>query len=227
MVATMLAVSGTVLAYLISRSLFLRYQHPLCNVVLLGTALVISGLLLSGTPYEAYIPAKEFMTLLLGPATVALAIPLYKNRQLVQRHSLTIALSVGGGALISMSSAVVLAEGLGLGRDVAMAAAPKSITAPIAIEIARLIGGDPALATAFVVATGTLGSAFGPAILTRSRISGRVARGLALGTVAHAQGVGMALAENETAGAMASCAMAIAAVFLSAVAPLVLQYSGW
>ena len=90
--------SLTIAAYLVSRWLFFRYGHPLFNMVLFVTILMIALLTLSSTPYSAYEPAKEFMTFLLGPATVALAIPLYKNRELLRRHGLAI-----GGSVASSS----------------------------------------------------------------------------------------------------------------------------
>ena len=212
----------TVGAYLVSRWLFFRYGHPLFNMVLFGTILMISLLVISGTPYSAYEPAKEFMTFLLGPATVALAIPLYKNRELLRRHGLAIGGSVAAGSLTSMVLVVLLSKAGGLSQAVLISALPKSVTAPIAIEIAQLSGGDPALAVAFVVATGTFGGSLGPTLLRWCGIRLPEARGLALGTVAHAQGVGMALLEGEASAAMASSAMAIAAIFTSFAAPVLL-----
>ena len=212
----------TVGAYLVSRWLFFRYGHPLFNMVLFGTILMISLLVISGTSYSAYEPAKEFMTFLLGPATVALAIPLYKNRELLRRHGLAIGGSVAAGSLTSMVLVVLLSKAGGLSQAVLISALPKSVTAPIAIEIAQLSGGDPALAVAFVVATGTFGGSLGPTLLRWCGIRLPEARGLALGTVAHAQGVGMALLEGEASAAMASSAMAIAAIFTSLAAPVLL-----
>lgn len=211
-------------AYRLSRWLFFRYGHPLFNMVFFGTMLVMLVLFVFQIPYSAYEPAKNVMTTLLGPATVALAIPLYKNRAALRRDGLLICASVAVGSLISMSLVIFFTKLGALSKLVVISALPKSVTAPIAIEIAQLAGGDPALAVAFVVATGTLGGAFGPAVLRLLGITRPEARGIALGTVAHAQGVGMALLESESAGAMASCAMAIAAIFTSLVAPVMLFF---
>jgi predicted murein hydrolase (TIGR00659 family) len=221
---TILTIVATVLAYSLSRYLFLRYQHPLFNMVLLGTLLVIAVLLSLRLPYEAYAPGKEIMTFLLGPATVALAIPLYKNRGLIKQYGLLICGSVALGSTISMLMAMLFCKLGRLDPAVIISITPKSVTAPIAVEIAQISGGDPSLAAAFVVATGTFGSALGPTLLSWVRISHPNARGLALGTVAHAQGVAMALMEGEDRGAMASLAMAIAAIFTSLVAPFLVAY---
>ncbi|GBG56805.1 membrane protein [Sporomusaceae bacterium FL31] len=211
-------------AYCLSRYLFLRYNNPLFNMVLLGTAIVIAGLMAFQIPYATYAPAKEIMTFLLGPATVALAIPLYKNRTLIRKYGFVIFGSVAIGSLVSMASAMLIAKFGGLSQAVIISSAPKSVTAPIAVEIAQITGGDPSLAAAFVVATGTFGSALGPTLLTWFKVSNPRARGLALGTVAHAQGIAMALMESEDRGAMASLAMAIAAIFTSLIAPLLVRF---
>jgi len=212
----------TIGAYRISRWLFFRYGYPLFNMVLFGTILVMSVLLLFKIPYSVYEPAKNVMTILLGPATVALAVPLYKNRVLLRQQGLIICGCVAAGSLVSMLLIIGFARWGALNDLVMVSALPKSVTAPIAIEIAQLSGGDPSLAVAFVVATGTFGGAMGPTLLRWLGIVHPEARGIALGTVAHAQGVGMALLEGESAGAMASSAMAIAAIFTSFMAPVLL-----
>lgn len=212
----------TLVAYRISRYLFLKYPNPLFNVVLLGTTIVICTLVALDIPYAPYAPASEIMTFLLGPATVALAIPLYKNRQLLKDFGFLICLSVAAGSFVSMASAMLIIKLGGLPAGVMIAAGTKSVTAPVAVEIVRLAGGDPSLAVAFVVATGTLGGALGRDVLTWFRVKDPMARGLALGTVAHAQGAAMGLMESETTGAMGSSAMALAAVFASLFAPLLI-----
>lgn len=220
----LLTIIVTLFAYLFSRFIFLKYQSPLLNVVLLGASMVIATLLLLDIPYSSYIPAKDIMTFLLGPATVALAIPLYRSRDLLKKYGFIICVSVAAGSTVSMAIAMLIAKLGGLSNEVIISAGPKSVTAPIAIEIAQISGGDPGLAVAFVVATGVFGAAVGPALLNWFKISNPSARGLALGTVAHALGVVMALMENEESGAMASAAMALAAIFTSIIAPFMIFY---
>lgn len=212
----------TLIAYRIARYLFLKYPNPLFNMVLLGTTIVIGVMVICDISYAPYEPASKIMTFLLGPATVALAIPLYKNRQLLKDFGFLICLSVAAGSFLSMASAMLIIKLGGLDAGVMIAAGTKSVTAPVAVEIVRLAGGDPSLAVAFVVATGTLGAAFGRDILTLARIKDEMARGLSLGTVAHAQGAAMGLLESEKTGAMGSSAMALAAVFASLFAPLLI-----
>ncbi|MCE5285591.1 MAG: LrgB family protein [Pelosinus sp.] len=213
----------TIGAYKLSRWLFFRYGSPLFNMVFFGSVLVILTLIIFKIPYSMYEPSKDVMTFLLGPATVALAIPLYQNRMVLRKKGVRIIGCVVMGSLASVFSVILIGIGSGMEKFVVISAIPKSVTAPIAIEIAQISGGDPALAVAFVVATGTFGGAMGPTLLKWLGIVEKDARGLALGTVAHAQGVGMALIEGDSPGAMASSAMALAAVFTSIIAPLLVM----
>ena len=212
----------TIGAYVLCRFLSMRYRNPLVNVVILSAALIIIGLLICKLPYEAYIPGKDIMTFLLGPATVGLAVPLYKNKHLLKQYSIAIFVGIGAGSLVSIVTVMLIALAGGLAREVVISIAPKSVTIPFAVEIAKIAGGNPSLAAAFVVATGTVGSIVGPILLTWVHIKSPIARGLALGTVCHGQGVAMALLEGEEQGSMAGVAMALAGVFTSAVAPFLI-----
>lgn len=209
----------TVAVYLATRAIFLAWRHPLLNPVFLSTIVIIAALKLGGFTLEDYRPAKEAMTFLLGPATVALALPLYNNRKVLKSHAPAVAAGVLAGSLATMAAALLLGRLLHLDGTVLLSLAPKSVTVPIAVEISRLSGGEATLTAAFVVATGMIGSILGPAALSLLRVKEPVARGLALGTVSHGQGTAVALLEGETAGAMSGVAMAIAAVFTAVIAP--------
>lgn len=217
---TPLAIAATLVIYLAVRHLYLRLRHPLLNVVGLSAGLVIALLLACGLSYADYTPAKDIMTALLGPATVGLAVPLYRQRQLLRRLGLVIAGSVALGAALAMLSAALIAQFGGLSREVVMSILPKGVTIPIAVEIARINQGIPALAAAFVVATGTLGSLLGGWLLNLAGIRCAVARGLALGTVSHGQGTATALMEGQRQGAMAGLAMILCGLFSAGFAPL-------
>jgi len=210
-------------AYLLCKALYLRHPHPLLNVVLLGAGLVIATLLALRIPYQAYVPGRQLMTALLGPATVGLAVPLYRHRGLMRRYAPAIVAGVGLGALASMLVAVFIALAFGLPREILLSLLPKSVTIPFAVEIARIQGGSPGLASAFVVATGTLGSVFGAPLLNRAGIRNPVARGLAMGTGAHGQGTAMAFQEGEREGSMAGLAMTLSGLTTAAIAPLVVR----
>jgi predicted murein hydrolase (TIGR00659 family) len=209
----------TVGAYLATRRIFLRFKFPLLNPVFLSTLVIIAVLKGTGGTLESYQPAKEAMTFLLGPATVALALPLYKNRSVLRNHALPVFAGVVAGSLATIAAVLIAGRVAGLARGVLISLGPKSVTVPIAVEISRIAGGEPTLTAAFVVATGMIGSILGPTLLSALKVRNPVARGLALGTVSHGQGTAVALMEGETAGAMGGVAMAIAAVCTALIAP--------
>ena len=219
--STVLCILGTLLAYMAVRALYLRYRHPLINIVALGAAIIITVLVVCDISYAVYEPAAKIMTVFIGPATVALALPLYRYRQVLLRYILAILGSVCAGAFVAMFSAGLIARLGGLPQEVVISIIPKSVSIPFAIEIAGLYGGIPSLAAAFVVATGTLGSLMGGWTLNLAGVKDPFARGLSLGTVAHAQGTAAALQEGEEQGAMAGLALILAGIITAAIAPVV------
>lgn len=220
-IATLVYIILTLAAYIAIRRLYLKYTHPLLNVVVLSAALVIAVLVAGEIPYESYVPAKDIMTILLGPATVGLALPLYRYRHLLRQYAAAIVSSVAVGSLLAMFLAGFIAKLGGLPEDVVMSILPKGVSIPFAIEVAKMYDGIPALAAAFVVATGTLGSLVGTWVLTVFGIQNPMARGLALGTVSHAQGTAAAMMEGEQQGAMGGLALILAGILTAAFSPLV------
>ncbi len=216
---TVFTIVLTIGIYWISLKIYLKIKNPLLTPLLLSTTAIILILLFSGITFEQYKPGKAIMTFLLGPATVGLALPLYLNRQLLRRMFLPILIGMACGSVSTLTTAVVLAQLSGLDTLLVTSIATKSITAPIAIEISRIIGGDPAIAVAFVIFTGTLGSMIGASFLSFCKISNPVARGLAMGVTSHGQGTAAILQEGQLQGAMAGVAMALSAVFISLIAP--------
>ena len=217
----------TLAAYAVFRRLYLRHNaHPLLNVVILSSAAVAGVILALNIPLDTYAQGRDIMTFPLGPATVGLAVPLYRCRKLIGQYALAIAASVACGSLLAMLSAGLIARWGGLPREVVMSIIPKGVSIPFAVEIASLSGGIPPLAAAFVVATGTLGGLIGAPLLTRLRITDPVARGLSLGTAAHAQGTAAALMEGQLPGSMAGLAMILAGMFTAACAPLAVWLLG-
>ena len=214
----------TVAMYFISRKLYLKTKNALLTPLLISTTAIILILHYSGITFEQYKPGKDIMTFLLGPATVALALPLYLNRHILRELLIPILIGIASGAVATLTTAVILAKFSGLEPLIVASIAPKSITAPIAIGIVINTGGDPALAVAFVVFTGTLGSMIGASLLTICKIDNPVARGLAMGVTSHGQGTATILQEGQTQGAMAGAAMALSAIFISFIAPLYIPW---
>ena len=221
---TIFVIILTIVLYVLSCKFYYKTKIALLTPLLLSTVAIIAILKLSGITFEQYKPGKSIMTFLLGPATVALAVPLYLNRKILRESFVPILIGIISGAVATLTTAVVWGRLSGLDRWLTASLAPKSITAPIAIEISRIIGGDPAISVAFVVFTGTLGSMIGASLLTLCRITNPVARGLAMGVTAHGQGTATILQEGQAQGAMAGVAMALAAIFISFIAPFYLPW---
>jgi predicted murein hydrolase (TIGR00659 family) len=219
-----LAIISTVVVYRLSRHAFLKYRYAVLSPVFLSTLVIMAGLVVFRIPFERYKPAKQVMTIFLGPAVVALALPLYRQRHVVLRRLPAVLAGVISGALVSLGSVVAAARLAGLDDILVVSLAPKSVTAPVAVEISRIVGGDQALTAAFVIATGLLGSMLGPWFLSRISVDDPVARGLAVGTTAHGQGTAMMLHEGETQGALAGVAMALTAIATSFMAPLLIPW---
>jgi predicted murein hydrolase (TIGR00659 family) len=210
--------------YALSRRAFLKYGYALLSPVFLSTLLIIGILRLAGISFEDYRPGQSLMTVLLGPAVVALALPLYRQRRALLQQLPAVLAGIVSGSIVSLVSVMAVARAAGLEPRIVVSLAPKSVTAPVAVEIARLVGGDPALTAAFVIATGTLGSMIGPWFLSRVRIQDPVARGLAVGTAAHGQGTAMMLQEGETQGALSGVALAVSATFTAFIAPVLIPW---
>lgn len=207
-----LGLALTLGAYALARRAHRRLRVQSVSPLVSTTAVIIVALVLTGTPIEYYRTSGDLPSLLLGPATVALALPLFRHRDLLRQHALAITASVLGGAGVATVSVVALASVAGLSTGVIGSMAPKSVTAPVAIEVARAIGGDPALAAGCAVVTGTLGAVFGPIVLALLGVHHPVARGVAMGTAAHAQGTAVALAESELTGAASAVALSLTAI---------------
>src|SRR5208282_367945 len=133
-------------------------RHPAVNLVALSAAIVILLLKATGASYQTYFAGAQFIHFLLGPATVALAIPLYRNFEQVKKSALPICGSLAVGSVTAIASAVLIAKAFGASRELAASLAPKSVTAPIAMGLSERIGGAPFLTVALVVITGILGA---------------------------------------------------------------------
>ncbi|ATR84905.1 LrgB family protein [Pseudomonas sp. FFUP_PS_473] len=188
--------------------------------VLMSMLVVISVLLLCGLTYSEYRKSTEILNILLGPATVALAVPLYLNlRRIRQLFWPTFTTLVIGG-VVATGACLLLGWWFGAEHMILMTLAPKSVTSPIAMLVAEQIGGVAPLAAVFVLITGVIGAIFGPALLSRCGVHSPEARGMALGLTAHAVGTSVALQESEECGAFAALAMSLMGVATAVFLPL-------
>ncbi|WP_449394947.1 LrgB family protein [Devosia riboflavina] len=200
----------TILAYLLALAISARLGGtPLANSVLIAGILIIALLQVTGTSYAQYFEGAQFVHFLLGPATVSLAIPLYKNLEKVRRSLLPIGGALIAGSLTAMGSAVAIAMAFGAPADVVASIAPKSTSAPIAMELARNLGGIPSLSAVLVILTGILGAVIVTPLMNALKIKDYAARGFAVGVASHGIGTARAFQVSEVAGAFSGIAMAL------------------
>lgn len=195
-------------------------RHPLANPVLHAMWIIGVFLALTGTSYQTYFSGAQFVHFLLGPATVALAVPLYENRRAIVAAIVPMLLALIVGSITAILSVVWLAQLAGLPDDVVRSLAPKSVTAGVAMGIAESIGGDPSFAAVAVILTGIIGAIVVTPLMNRLRISDFRARGFALGLTSHGIGTARAFQVNAIAGAFAGIAMSLNALLTSLLVPL-------
>jgi predicted murein hydrolase (TIGR00659 family) len=194
-------------------------RNPLVNPVMITIVVIAVILMATGTPYGTYFNGAQFVYFLLGPATVAIALPLYKNWSTVRREALPMLAALVAGSTTAIVSAVAVAA-WDAPRAVLISLAPKSVTAAVAMSISDHLGGLPSLTAVLVVITGVLGAVIVTPLMNAMRVHDYAARGFAAGVAAHGIGAARAFAVDPLAGTMAGIAMGLNAVFSSLLVPV-------
>lgn len=213
-------VGATLAAYQLGLALYQRTRLALFHPVLVSTPVLVLAIWLAGEDYPHYRDAVQPLLVLLGPATVALAVPLYMNLKRIRSYLVPVLTCLLVGGTFATVLAIVLAWALGAEDMIMMTLAPKSVTSPIAMLVADQIGGIAALAAVFVMITGVIGAIVGPSILRLCRVHHPAAQGMALGITAHAVGTARALQESDECGAFAALAMSLMGVITAVLLPL-------
>ncbi|NCF09214.1 MAG: LrgB family protein [Gammaproteobacteria bacterium] len=223
----LLWLSVTLLAYLLAFTLYRKAgDNPLLNPVALAVALLIVILLATGTPYATYFEGAQFVHFLLGPATVALAVPLYRQLGRLRRLWLPVAVAVVVGVTVAALSAVAIAALLGGSVETQLSLAPKSVTAPVAMGIAEKLGGLPSLTAVLVVATGILGAVTGTRLLSWCGVRDDAVRGIAMGVTSHGIGTARAFQVSPAMGAFSGLGMALSAFATALLVPWLVRLLG-
>lgn len=221
--STLLWLSLTIAAYLLASHVYRRFGcNPLLLPVLTAVIAVIAFLYASGTPYRVYADHTWLLRFLIGPATVALAVPLYGQLPRLRRLFLPVLVALVAGSMTAIASAIGIAWALGATVQTQLSLAPKSATMPIAMDVATLSGGLPSLTTVGVAITGIAGAMMAGVLLGAMRIKDPAVQGFALGLSAHAIGVARALQLGETAGAFAALGMGLNGIATAILLPLLL-----
>ncbi|MBS7326371.1 MAG: LrgB family protein [Thiopseudomonas sp.] len=215
------AVGITLAAFQLSQLLYEKTRALLLQPLLVATLMLVTTLLVLDIDYQDYRSGASILTFLLGPATVALAVPLYQNVRRVRAVLMPVLITLLLGGTLATVLGIGLAWLLGAEHMIMMALAPKSVTSPIAMLVAEEIGGSASLAAVFVMITGILGAMFGVELMRLFRIEHPAAKGLALGMVAHAIGTARALQDSEETGAFSALGMSLMGVITAVALPLV------
>jgi predicted murein hydrolase (TIGR00659 family) len=211
----------TLLVYATTDALSLATgRHPFANPVAHAMWIIAAFLLLTGTSYTTYFGGAQFVHFLLGPATVALAVPLYENRKIVAAAILPMLVALVVGCATAIVSVVLLAQAFGLPHDVVLSLAPKSVTAGVAMGISESLGADASLTAVAVILTGIIGAMIVTPMMNRMGITDYRARGFAVGLASHGIGTARAFQVDAVAGVFAGIAMSLNALVTSLLVPL-------
>lgn len=202
----------TVLVFMLCKKIYRRWNFVLLSPILICPIILILLLAVFHTPYAAYNGGAQWLTKLLGPATVAFAVPMYKHFHLLKKHGIEIISSMLVGSATAIVSSFLLAWWMKLSPSLINSLVPRSITTPIAMDISKTIGGVPTMTAVFVIITGLTGTVVGPLIIRFMSIRQSTAKGLLLGMGAHGAGTSKAFEIGELEGTFASLAMVVAAI---------------
>jgi predicted murein hydrolase (TIGR00659 family) len=214
-----LAIVATVLVYVAAQRLYARFRHPLLNPLLLAITTLIVLLEATGVDYAQYDRGGRLISYWLGPAVVALGVPLWSQMEEIVRRGRAMGVSIVAGSVVGIVSGTVTAIMLGAPREVVLSVAPRSVTTPIAMGVAQKLGGLPPLTAVLVISTGVLGAVAGPAVLRLARVRSRTAWGLAMGSAAHGIGTARAVEEGEVEGATSGLAIGMMGLATALLAP--------
>ncbi|MBD1380186.1 LrgB family protein [Metabacillus arenae] len=219
---SILIILGTITIYFLAKKFYKRFPFPFFVPIATSTCFIVGILLLTNNSYSQYMQGGKYIELLLGPAVVAMAFPLYEHRNTLKRHAFAIVASVMSGALIGLLSGIYLSLWLEVDEKLIRSLAPKSVTSPVAMDISSLVHGIPSLAAVYVMIAGISGVVFGPSLLRLVGIKDPIAVGIGYGAAAHGVGMAKALEIGNQQGAISSISMILSAVFASIFGPIII-----
>lgn len=211
---------GTVAIYFFMRNIYLQFPHPFLLPLFTGTVALVLLLIYFDIPYDLYMTGGQWIEHLLGPAVVALAYPLYNQRYMVKKYFKPLVASVIVGSVIGVASGYVFARLVNLDDFIILSLLPKSVTTPVAMEIAFATGGVPSLAGVFVMVAGIGGVLTAPYLFRLFRIHHDLSKGVGIGCASHAIGTAKALENSEEEGAASSVSMTLSAIIVSLLIPI-------
>lgn len=219
-----LCLAWTIALYFVIKPFYRRNPRIWLSPAIVVPVLSIAVLLMADIPYAAYVADTRWMVWLLGPATIAFAVPIYEHRGIVRRHWLALAFGVVAGMLVAMISARLLAEAFHFSNEVSRSLMARSVSTPFAVAVVSHTGGSADLVSLFTVMTGLVGMMVGDTVLALLRLRSPVAQGASLGAAAHGFGTARARQRHTEEGVVASLTMVLAGVLMVIAGPAL---TGW
>ncbi|MCW3093521.1 MAG: CidB/LrgB family autolysis modulator [Ferruginibacter sp.] len=217
------AITFTFLVYFLAQKLQQKIKLIILNPILVSIIFIIGFLLLFKIDYSFYNEGGKMIQFFLKPAVVALGVPLYLQLEKIKKQALQIIVSQLVGCIVGVVSVVLIAKMMGASKQVIFSLAPKSVTTPIAMEVAHTIGGIPSLTAAVVIFIGIFGAIFGYALLKWLHITNPIAQGLSMGTAAHAVGTSRSMEISPTFGAYSGLGLIVNGILTASLTPYILQ----
>lgn len=213
----------TIFVYYFSKKLYDKYKSPFLYPLLTASAFIIIFLLLTGISFESYNTGGSMISYILGPVTVILAVPLYRQKKYLKKYFLPITFGALIGSIFSIVLIYYMSIFFGLSNEVTLSILSKSVTAPIAKGISEQTGGVPAITVFTVILTGFIGPILAPYVIKVFRLRNKIAQGIGLGTSSHGGGTAKALELGDLQGAMSGLAMGLAGVITAIAIPVFLK----
>ncbi len=223
-VFTIASIVFTIVIFLLMTRLYKRITHPLLVPIATTTCVILIFLLIFSIPYDTYMLGGKWIDELLGPAVVALAYPLYQNRKSLKEFFVPVIIGVLVGSTTGIATGLYFSKVLAIDPEIMLSLAPKSVTTPVAMDIASVTGGIPSLAAVYVMIAGISGAMFGPLLLKMVKVDHFVGIGLGFGTASHGIGTSRALEIGTNEGAISSIAMILSAVYTSIMLPALVSF---
>lgn len=211
----------TLALYFANKKIYRRLHTIWMMPLVLTTLILVLFLVVTHVSYQDYMGESHWLLWLLGPATIAFAVPVYENMTVIRRHWMSLSAGVITATVVAVSSSVWLARLLTLPEEVQRSLAVRSITTPFALEAAKQLGGQPDLVALFVVITGVFGMAVGDILFLRLAVRSGMAKGAGLGASSHGAGTAKAYEIGQTEGVVSSLVMMLAGVVTVVLAPLI------
>jgi len=216
-----LGIAATIASFIIATKINRKKPSPLTLPVLLATFSIVVLLLIFNIPYETYMIGGEWIDKLLGPAVVALAYPLYTQREIIKQIAAPMIIGIFAGALVGITTGILFTKLIGFDEAIIYSLSPKSVTTPVAMDIASSIGGIPPLAVVFVMIAGIGGGVMSSFVFKWTKVNNYIGRGVGIGSASHAIGTAKAMENSRLEGSVATVAMVLSAIFVSILAPII------